>query len=78
MYGCAEFFHLASSFYAGILTGFRKNCAVQAEKVPRLINKARDMRLRNDTSHDGWADFFSRNRAPSVMQLSVKEAPGLL
>ena len=33
------------------------------------------MRLRNDTSHDGWGDFFLGNRAPSVIQLSVKETP---
>ena len=34
-----------------------------------------DMRLRNDTSHDGWGGFFPRNRALSVMKPSVKEAP---
>ncbi len=33
------------------------------------------MRLRNGAFHDGWGDFLSGNRAPSVMQLSVKEAP---
>ena len=30
-----------------------------------------DMRLGNDTSHDGWGDNFQRNRTPSVMQSFV-------
>ena len=33
-----------------------------------------DMRLENDTSHDGWSDFSARNRTPSVMQLLSKKA----
>ena len=32
------------------------------------------MPLRNDTFLNGWGDFF-RNQAPSVIQLSVREAP---
>ena len=32
------------------------------------------MPLRNDTFLNGWGDFF-RNRAPSVIQLSVRGAP---
>ena len=34
-----------------------------------------DMSLRNDTAHDGWGDYFSRNRVLSVMQPSVKKDP---
>ena len=33
-----------------------------------------DMRLENDTSHDGWSDFSARNRTPSVMQPLSKKA----
>ena len=32
-----------------------------------------DMCLGNDTSHDGWGDYFARNRIPSIMQLFVEK-----
>ena len=46
--------------------------AVDGIKLEFIISG--DMRPGNDTSHGVWGGFFSRNRVPSVMPPSAKEA----